>query len=683
MKKTILFFIALLFIANISYAQELLSINKKEFLIKNQPDSGAWKALAEAEKLFKLHKANAQKAANLLIKADLYNPELAKLKYNLGLCYLYAPEKSKSAKYFEEAIRLNEFVTKEVRFLLAKAYQLNGEFDKAIAAYESYKQAVAPSELPKIESKIDFLILECSKGKEFMAIQKRCYIDNLGSAINTEYNEYNPFFDVENQKLLFTSQRENTTGEKINKYDNNYYEDIFESEFANETWNTSQNLGKIFSTKNNDALVGLNSSATKAFIYKGLENGGDLFISTKKITTWSKPISLGNSINGKKSKENSATLTNDDSTLYFTSNREGGFGGFDIYVSYKKSNGKWDTPQNLGFEINSPADELSVCLSHDNQTLYFASNGLAGCGGYDIFKLEKNENGSWSNPINFGSPINLATNQLSYYPLPDNKTAYYTSENENSLGFLDIYKITFLGDEKPSYQTVEDNYLSFLELAPPKIELFQPVLSTVLSGKIISKRTKFPISAIIEIVDKEKNEVIYSEKSNLETGMYEISLPAGKNYSISVKSDEYMFASDNIEVQKSVKFQRFVKNFELSPIEIGAAIVLKNVFFDSNASILRSESYAELNVLSQLLKNNSTIKVEISGHTDNKGSAFSNKKLSTERAIAVVNYLVNTGIDKNRIVSAGYGHDKPVADNKTPEGRQINRRVEAKIISLN
>jgi len=683
MKKTILFFISLFLIINTNFAQELLPISKKEFIIKNQPDSGAWKALTEAEKVFNIHKSNALKAAELFSKADIYNPQLAKLKYNLGLCYLYAPQKSKAAIYFEEALGLNEFVAKDVQFLLAKAYQLNSEYDKAISAYEKYKLSVAPSDLPKIETKIELLILECLKGKEFLSKQKRCYIDNLGDAINTQYNEYNPLFDVENQVLIFTSERENTTGEKINKYNNNYYEDIFQSEFSNETWKTSQNIGKIFSTKNNDALVGLSSKGDIAFIYKGLENEGDLYIANRKLSTWSKPSNLGNTINSKKGKENSATLSNNDSTLYFTSNKEGGFGGFDIYVSRKKSNGKWDIPQNLGFEINSPKDELSVCLSHDNQTLYFASNGLAGSGGFDIFKLELNENGNWSAPINLGNPINTATNQLSYYSLPDNKTAFYASENENSLGSLDIYKITFLGDEKPSYQNVEDNFLSFSELKAPKIELLQPVLSTVLSGKITSKRTQLPISAVIEIIDKEKNVVVYSEKSNPETGAYQISLPAGKNYSISVKSDEYMFASDNIEVQKSVKFQKFTKNFELSPIEIGAAIVLKNVFFDSNAAILRPESYAELNVLAQLLKNNLKIKIEISGHTDNIGSAFSNKKLSTERAVSVVNYLITNGIEKNRILSVGYGPDKPVANNKTPEGRQINRRVEAKIISIN
>ncbi len=683
MKKNISITILLILIFQISFAQKMLTISKNEFLITEKNDSGAWKALNEGINLFKANVSNALKAAEKLEKANAYNSEIAKLKYNLGLCYLYSPNKSKAILNLKEAIEMNEFVAKDAYFLLARAYHLNSEFKKAKENYEAYKLSVAPSELPKIEPFIEKYKDDCNSADKIDSVPMRVYIDNLSGSVNSEFNDYLPMYHSINQELYFTSQREETTDGKINKYGNNYFEDIFSVNLNNSDSIETNNLGKLFETKDNEAFVGLSSDGLTAFIYKGLENGGDLYFSTQVAGVWGKIKTLGNTINDKKAKENSATISNDGQTLYFTSDRENGYGGSDIYVSTKDANGKWQAAKNIGIVLNSPKDEINVYLSSDNQALYFASNGFKGFGGFDIYKSEKDANGNWQEPINLGSPINSPTQQMSYFPVSDTQTAFLTSENEQSKGQLDIYKITFLGEEKSTLQNTEDNLLSFSQAKYPKIELLQAISSTLLSGRITSKRTGAPLQAQIEIIDKEQNKIIYSENTNAETGEYEISLPAGKNYSISVKSDSYMFVSDNIEVQKSIKFQRFKRNFELFPLELGSFLILKNVFFDSNSSVLRTESYAELDVLAQFMSNNPSVKLEISGHTDNLGSSYSNKKLSKERSEAVQNYLISIGVDASRLISVGYGPEKPVANNKTPEGRQTNRRVEAKIISIN
>lgn len=682
MKKIALVLIALFFLAEISFSQELLKISKKEFLIENEADSGAWKMLQKGVKLYNSNKSNALEAAELLIDADTYNNEIAKLKYNIGLCYLYSPNKKEAIKFLELAIEENDSISETVYFSLARAYHLTSDFDKAVDIYEKYKENLSDKELLRVETDVDKLISECFTGAESVKEQKRAYVDNLGDEINSQYNDYNPFYDIENEQLFYTSQSLNSTGGKVNKFDNSFFEDIYQSSFEDEEWLSSENIGKVFSTKENDAIVGKSANDSTIFIYRGAVNNGDLFISTKEGLSWSKPKALSSNINNKKSKESSATITADGNTLYFVSDQDGGYGGSDIFVSHKKENGKWGPSQSVGAILNTKKDEISVCLSHDDKTLYFSSNGLGGSGGFDVYKSEIDEDGNFSEAVNLGAPINTATNQISYYPLPDEKTAFYASENEESYGGFDIYKITYLGKEKPSFQTSSDDFLSIGQMEVAKIELLPSILSTVLSGKITSERTGQSISAIIEIIDKELNKVIYSESSNAQTGEYEISLPAGKNYSISVKSDSYMFASDNIEVQKSKKFQRFTRDFKLMPMKIGSAIVLKNVFFDSNKSTLRPESYAELNILSQFVKNNPNVKVEISGHTDNIGSAYGNKKLSKARAEAVVQYLVSVGTDFSRIISVGYGFANPVADNSTKEGRQTNRRVEAKIVSI-
>lgn len=686
--KKICILLSLLFLINFAFGQNLLKISKKEFLIAEKPDSGAWKSLVAGKKLFELNKNKATEAANKLIVADNYNNESAKLKYNIGLCYLYTPAKEKAIKYFEEAEVINNLVSTDLYFVLARAYHLNTDYKKAVEFYEKYKATVAPADLPKIESNVDVYINECKKGIELTKNETRAYVDNLGGNINSAYHDYFPFFNEETGTLYFTSQKQGNAKNKINKLTNSYFEKIYSSEFVpkdsdkTEEWAEAKNMGKIFSSKSNDALVGLSADGNTAFIYKGAEGGGDLYISVKEEGEWTKPKSLGPNINDKKSKESSATISADGNTLYFTSNKDGGYGGSDIYFCTKDTKGKWREAKNLSSLINSSGNEISVCLAPDEQTLYFASNGHVNAGGYDIFKTTKKEDGTWSAPVNLGAPINTARNQLSYVPLSDEKTAFYSSESENSFGGLDIYRITFLGEEKPIMQNNEDELISFSLLEKENIKLLSPISSTVLSGKISSKRTGGPISATIEIIDKEENKVIYSENSDPESGSYEISLPAGKNYSISIKSDSYMFASDNIEVQKSKKFQRFTRNFELSPLEIGAAIILKNVFFDSNKATLREESFAELDILAEFINNNQNVTVEISGHTDNIGSTYANKKLSKERAESVVQYLKDKGTNTENVKAVGYGHTKPVATNKTKEGRQINRRVEAKIINV-
>jgi outer membrane protein OmpA-like peptidoglycan-associated protein len=199
---------------------------------------------------------------------------------------------------------------------------------------------------------------------------------------------------------------------------------------------------------------------------------------------------------------------------------------------------------------------------------------------------------------------------------------------------------------------------------------------------VVDAQTKLPLNAIIVITDNEKNEVVSTFQSNSKTGKYLVTLPSGKNYGIAVTMEDYLFFSDNFDIPASSAYQEVEKNIELSRLEVGKKIVLRNIFFDFNKSTLRPASVAELERLTKLLTDNPKMRIEISGHTDNVGSATYNQKLSQSRANAVVDYLIDKkGIKKDRLEFAGYGFTQPIADNDSDAGRQLNRRTEFKILS--
>jgi outer membrane protein OmpA-like peptidoglycan-associated protein len=243
-----------------------------------------------------------------------------------------------------------------------------------------------------------------------------------------------------------------------------------------------------------------------------------------------------------------------------------------------------------------------------------------------------------------------------------------------------------LGPEKPLVNNNEDNLLASIAQPVNETVIEKPVQIkenqvTILKGKVMDEISLNPLGAVIEITDNERNEVISSLESNSVTGKYLISLPSGKNYGIAVKAEGYLFHSENLNIPPTTTYREVEKDIKLKKLEVGSTIVLNNIFFDFDKSTLRTESYPELERLLKLLNDYPTLKIEISGHTDNKGSASYNKTLSENRAKAVVDYLTGKDINKSRLTYVGFGFDKPIATNDTDEGRQLNRRTEFKILS--
>jgi len=687
----ILFFIitpGILFSQEETNELPVLEVKKSEFKKPEDKDgfSDAWKNVKNGDATFSdNNKASFELALDFYLKANKYNSENAELNYKIGYCYLKSVLKDRSIDYFLKAYKIKNDVYLDIQYMIGRSYQYKYEFAKALEYFTIYKRSLPPAELSIERSKIDKRIEECTNGIELMKKKERVFIDNLGDVVNSPYPDYGPVITADEQTMYFTSRRPNTTGGERNPIDNQFYEDIYVTTKVDGVWQTPKNLGKPVNTKGNDATIGLSADGNILLTYSD-KNGGDIYISHLKGNEWTTPESISKNVNTK-FHEADASISPDGNALYFVSNKtEDNFGMHDIYVSYKDANGNWGKPKNLGSTINTKYDERGVFIHPDGKTLYFSSQGHNSMGGFDIFKSTLQENGTWSKPENIGYPINTPDDDVFLVISADGRHGYYSSEKEGGYGEKDIYMITFLGPEKPLLLGNEDNLI--LSITNPTTEvLVEPVVEiktmrlTIVKGIIKDAFSQQPIEAQIDIVDNEKNVVINTISSNSKTGKYLASLPSGKNYGLAVKCENYLFHSENFNIPQATNYQEITKDVMMNKVIIGAHIILNNIFFDNGAATLRDESKAELERLKKLLEDFPTIRVEISGHTDNVGSLAFNTKLSESRAKAVVDYLITNGIDQSRLEYKGYAFTQPIAGNETADGRQSNRRVEFKVLS--
>lgn len=679
MKKNIVFLVLMGLFSTTLWAQNI------EFTRDNFPNRSELKEaisnLNNGEKILQEDYPNYRAAQEFFMIAYKLNPNNALLNYKIGFCIFNSRvSRLQSLPYFEKAYDLKKDVTSDILLYLAQNYHINYEFDKAIQYYRNYLNTLSGKTLAENSADVYKRINECENGKLLIKKEERVFIDNMGNQINSAFDEYGPVITADESVLMFTSKRPLTDNQRPERGE--YFENIYYSERKNKSWTPAENAGKPLNSDYHDAVKAISNDGQQLVIYRG-DNGGDLFLSKVSGNSWSRPSRLPRQINTN-FHEASATFSYDGKTLYFVSDKPGGIGGHDIYQSKVDDRGRWSEPVNLGNVVNSPYQEISVFAHPDGKTLYFSSNGHDNIGGYDIFKSTL-ENGVWSKPVNIGYPINTTDDDVFFVISASGRRAYYSSAKDGGVGGQDIYVITFLGPEKLFVMNGEDNLLANKtnpvreKFIAPAVEIEETSL-TLLKGIVVDEKTRNPILATIELYDNEKNELLATFQSNSSTGRYLVSLPSGKNYGIAVKADKYLFHSENFILPDSAKYQEIEKEIALKKMEVGQRIVLRNIFFDFNKATLREESTTELENLLNLLKENPKMKIEISGHTDNVGSAQYNKKLSESRAQSVVDYLKKKGVAADRLTFAGYGFDDPIAPNDTEEGRQLNRRTEFKVI---
>ncbi|RYD81943.1 MAG: flagellar motor protein MotB [Sphingobacteriales bacterium] len=469
---------------------------------------------------------------------------------------------------------------------------------------------------------------------------------NLGDAINTKDLEYFPSFTIDGSKMIFTRRVNND-------------EDFYESNYINGSWSNSQPLAGKINTNLNEGAQNISQDGDW-LIFTGCnypEGAGscDLYIAYKtKSGGWTEAENMGPAINTE-FWESSPSLSPDKRHLYFSSNRSGGSGGKDIWMSTRQPNGIWGKPENLGPTVNTKADEGCPFIHADNQTLYFNSNGHEGYGLTDLFLSKRKTDNSWSDAVNLGYPINTIDDEGSLIVSADGHTAFFASDGMDTRGGLDLYTFNLRDDIKADK-------------------------TLWVKGKVFDKKTNAGLPSSVELTDINTRKLI-SRLQTDEDGNYLVTLPVGKDYAFNVNRKGYLFYSDNFSMKTDHNDSALTVNIPLQPIEAGAMIVLKNIFFDSKKWELKEASKTELDQVVLLMTENPQLKILISGHTDNVGSAADNLSLSNNRAKAVVAYLQLNGIDIKRLSSKGFGATKPVADNASEAGKAQNRRTELNIIS--
>ena len=665
-------------------AQKNVDFKKENFPNQKAELKQALLDIEDGDYFYSKGRSSINVALEFYIRANDFNPNNARLNLKIAKCYLRARPEKLALVFLAKYKELKPRVSVNYYLTLGQAYQRNLMFDDAIKTYNKFKSLLTPEQARKYRDRLNRYIRECELGKEMVANPVRVFIDNLGSAVNSEYADYWPVINVDESRLYFTSRRPESMGELIDETDEQYYEDIFFSDFRNEYWEPAENIGEPVNIEGHDAIVGRSPDGQILLIYRNQGgNGGDIYFSKLQGKQWSKPKAFPKPINST-FHESSASFSYDGRRIYFVSNRPGGYGGKDIYYCELDAKNNWGEAINIGNTVNSRKDEIGVYLHADGITLYFSSNGHIGMGNFDVYKTIL-ENNRWSVPINLGYPINTYDPDAFFTIAANGRHAYYSTVREGGMGGQDIYLITFLGPEKPQVDNTEDQLLAMRNTAVIQNVMEERMLIdehhlTLLKGQITDAQNHQVIEAVIELMDNNQNRLLASFKSNSISGAYVVSLPAGRNYGISVKAKGYLFHSENFIISDTSGYEEVIINIALEPLAVGSKVRLNNIFFGYRKVEFDSSSQGELDRIVKLMKDNPKLKIEISGHTDNVGSHEYNLKLSTQRAESVATYLISKGINKSRIVSIGYGYNKPIADNSSETGRKLNRRSEIKII---
>ncbi|UCH13350.1 MAG: PD40 domain-containing protein [Bacteroidales bacterium] len=538
-----------------------------------------------------------------------------------------------------------------------RGYIRQGKLEFSLGRYEDSKESYSRYlELNTQNEKQNNLAKKGIKYCEFAIHAVNNPVDfqpeNLGPGINTIEDEYWPSLSADGQTLIITRlvKRSVVYG--------GMQEDFFISHKDQDGWSMMKNAGYPLNTEDNEGAQTISADGRFMVFTACNRNDGvgrcDLYYSEKAGGKWSYPKNMQTPVNTRY-KETQPSLSADGRTLYFASDRPGGKGQLDIWVTFKDEENNWTKPVNLGDTINTRQHEMSPFIHFDNQTLYFASEGYPGLGGFDLYVSRKDSTEYWTKPENLGYPINTSQDEIGLIVNSKGNKAYYSSGRDPNYG-KDIYMFELYEEAQP----LEVSYMK---------------------GKVFDIETKDRLKARFELIDLETAKMIYEADSDEETGEFLVCLPANKDYCLNVSKKGYLFFSENFAFKGTFKStEPFLKDVPLQPIKIGESIILKNIFYKTDSFTLMKESKVELDKVIKFLNDYPDIKIEISGHTDNTGTAEYNQTLSENRAKSVVNYLIGSSVLKERIKYKGYGFLKPVASNNTEEGRAQNRRTELKII---
>lgn len=623
----------------ISAEAQLSTTKKKAIELYNQADNFRVRGQYEA-------------AISLLKEAIEKDRNFVEAYFRLGFTYKSMRDYHRSDLSFEKGLSLTTDPRKQKGFFLEMGdnYLKQGEYQKALDFLNQYlavettnRQRIALAELWKRNAEY---------GLRNKKIQAQYKPHQLSDTVNRFGLQYFPVLTADEQELIFTRRMGPGPDDD---------EDLVVSRKDDRgRWGIPESISQNINSRFNEGTCTISADGRTLIFTSCIGRRGygncDLFYSKKVGDEWSVPINIGPEINSS-AWESQPSLSADGRILYFISDRRSGVGGRDIYFSKKKDDGTWSPAENLGQPINTPFDEISPFIHVNGRTLFYATNGKPGFGGYDIFKSEMTDD-KWGMPVNFGSPINDHEDQFSLFITADGTKGYYSHEDGTRENSARLYEMTV------------------------PVELQIAYRSNFVKGVVKDRATGEFIKSRVELIDLKNDELVSVVESDSITGEYLMVLTTGSDYALYVTASDYLFQSLNFNYEDNPNLEPVVIDILLDKANKGATAVLNNIFFDFDKYELKEKSITELNKVIRFMNEKPTVRVEIGGHTDSDGSATYNKQLSLKRAQSVVSYLVEKGINRSRLTEKGYGADQPIVPNDTEEHKQANRRIEFKIIEF-
>ena len=520
-------------------------------------------------------------------------------------------------------------------------------------------------------------ILLCSINYSIAQINFSGSAISVGTNINSAYDEQDPVLSTDGTRIYFTRSKDpqNYGGSRDQG-------DIWYSEKDSAgNWTTAKNAGPVWNNREYNAIIGFFNDGNAVYLDGHYDPTGakpvtrGISVSYRTGNKWSFPEPAEIKYFKQNSEHQNASLSADGQVMVFSLESYASRGAEDIYVCFRRHDGTWTDIQNLGSVVNTAYEEMTPYISPDNKTLIFASNGHGGEGSFDLFITQRLDDTwkNWSEPENLGTQVNSNGRELYYFPDIKNQLVYFCS-TLNSDGYGDIKYIKMAPEdsifEKPVAQTQPE---------PDTTINFKPDTSMyVISGKVLSSSTNKPVSGEINLF-LPNNAPIGTVKTDLETGSYSLEILSDKQFQLKVNAKGYMNIEESLSTADFTG-KHLTRDYYLEPLEAGRVFRLNNVLFQQSTANLLDSSYAELNLVYEMMKGNPDIGIELSGHTDNVGDPHKNLVLSQERVNVVKKYLISKGIDPSRISGKGYGGMYPIASNAVEATRRLNRRVEFKVI---
>lgn len=564
--------------------------------------------------------------------------------FKLGQINEAARSQENAIKFYKKAIELrpnDPLLTQGYTYIGTRLVKA-GEYAKA-KEYLSFAVKNVPQNSP-VMKQLTRQLEQCKFGEAAKDTGMTFKAAEMGETINFKNKQYFPVLTADNETLIFTARSDGGD------------ENLYTSQLINGNWSAPKSISDKINTTANEGTCSISADG-RTLVFTSCDGKNslgscDLYISKKFGEEWSTPENLGSSINSP-FWEAQPSLSNDGRVLYFSSDRQGGYGRKDLWISELKDNNIWTKAINLGDVINSANDEISPFIHANGHTLFFASDGHLGMGGLDLFMTES-KIGVYSKPENLGFPINTHDDQVALFISADGSKGYYSSNVKSDIKLFQF--------DIPKKLSDKFKRASFVK------------------GIVQDASNNQNLSAEIELIDLKSNTVVEKTISDAITGQYTAVLPNGSQYGLFINKKDYFFKSLTFNFSEKTEADGKTINILLDPIKKDVRTVLNNIFFDSGKAELRPESFTELEKLQLLLTQNPSLQVEISGHTDDVGKDTENQILSEKRALSVADYLIKKGINTQNIKVKGYGKTKPIVPNTSEENRQINRRIEMSIL---